>query len=487
MAQNSKPNVLIIMADEHAPQFSGVYGHSIVRTPHLDRLGDEGVVFDGAYCNSPLCVPSRMSLMTGRLPSADGVYDNASPLPSDSVTWAHLLRSVGYDVALAGKQHFIGPDQLHGFRSQLANDLHASALHPIYSWDDGVAPATKPWFHFETMGPGTTAEIETDDEVERQSLDFIRTRSDSDQPWVLMSSYIAPHFPFIAPQKYWDMYDPDQVDMPDIPSGHLESQHPVYARLRSTFGVMDVSEEQVRRARAGYYALMTYLDDKIGRLLAALEETGQARDTIVVYTADHGEMLGEHGLWRKSTFYEHSARVPLIIRWPGVATAGRRVPEAVSLIDFVATLVEIADAEPTRALAGSSLSRLLTGTDPEWKDEAISEYLAHGVLGPMAMLRRGQYKFNYIHGEAAELYDLETDPGEFTNLADSPEHQAVFTELRAALLDRWDPDDLDERVRRSQRDRMLIRRATSDLPENADSSGALVWGSAKSDHRRTNS
>jgi choline-sulfatase len=478
MSQSTKPNVLIIMADEHAPQFSGLYGHSMVRTPNLDRLGSEGVVFDGAYCNSPLCVPSRMSLMTGRLASADGVYDNASPLASDTVTWAHLLRSVGYDVALAGKQHFVGPDQLHGFNAQLAHDLHASALHPIYSWDDGVAPATEPWFHFETMGPGITPEIETDDEVERQSLNFIRSKADSEKPWVLMSSFIAPHFPFIAPEKYWDMYDPALVDMPDLPPGHLESQHPLYARLRSTFGVDHVAEDQIRRARAGYYALMTYLDDKIGTLLAALDDTGQSRDTIVVYTADHGEMLGEHGLWRKSAFYEHSARVPLVIRWPGVATPGRRIPEAVSLIDLVATLIEIAGAEPTRAVEGASLTPLLAGDDPEWKDEAISEYLAHGVLGPMAMLRRGRYKFNYVHGEGPELYDLEADPGELTNLAESPEHRPVLDELRAALLDRWDPQRLDSQVRQSQRDRMIIRDATSDLTKTADSSGALVWGSA---------
>ena len=478
MNQSTKPNVLIIMADEHAPQFSGVYGHSMVRTPNLDRLGAEGVVFDGAYCNSPLCVPSRMSLMTGRLASADGVYDNASPLPSDTVTWAHLLRSVGYEVALAGKQHFVGPDQLHGFNAQLAHDLHASALHPIYSWDDGVAPATKPWFHFETMGPGITPEIETDDEVERQSLDFIHSKSGSSKPWVLMSSFIAPHFPFIAPQKYWDMYDPDLVDMPEIPPDHLAAQHPLYARLRSTFGVDQVTETQIRRARAGYYALMTYLDDKIGRLLTALDETEQSRDTVVVYTADHGEMLGEHGLWRKSTFYEHSARVPLVVRWPGVATGGRRIDEAVSLIDLVATLIEVAGAEATRPIDGSSLLRLLGGRDPGWKDEALSEYLAHGVLGPMAMLRRGRYKFNYVHGEGPELYDLETDPGEFTNLADSPEHKSVLGELRGALLARWDPEELDSRVRQSQRDRILIRDATTDLTKSADSSGALVWGSA---------
>ena len=480
MNTTDQPNVLVIMADEHAPQFSGLYGHPQVRSPHLDRLGEEGVTFDGAYCNSPLCVPSRMSLMTGRLPSSDGVYDNASPLPSDSVTWAHLLRSVGYDVVLAGKQHFVGTDQLHGFRAQLAHDLHASALHGIYAWEDGVAPAPKPWAHLDTIGPGSTVEIETDDEVERQSLAYVRGQAGADRPWALLASFIAPHFPFVAPQEYWDMYDPDQVDMPDIPAGHLDRQHPLYGRLRSTFGLDEVSETQVHRARAAYYALVTYLDDKVGRLLAALEETGQADNTVVVYTADHGEMLGEHGLWRKSAFYEHSARVPLIVRWPGVFGGGKRVAQSVSLIDLVATLVEMSGAEPTSPLEGSSLTGLLSGSDPAWKDEAMAEYLAHGVLGPMAMLRRGQYKFNYVHGEDPELYDLDSDPGELEDLAASTEHQPVLEELRGALLSRWNPSELDEKVRQSQRDRMLIRRATTDVPESTDSSGALVWGSAGS-------
>jgi choline-sulfatase len=477
--RGNRPNVLIIMADEHAPQFSGVYGHPQVQSPNLDQLGSDGVVFDSAYCNSPLCVPSRMSLMTGRLPSADGVYDNASPLAFDAVTWPHLLRSVGYDVVLAGKQHFVGPDQLHGFRSQLAHDLHASALHPIYEWDDGVSPAPEPWKHLDEIGPGSTIEIETDDEVEEASLSYIRSRADSDQPWALLASFIAPHFPFVVPERYWSLYSPEDVDMPDLPAGHIEDQHPLYARLRSTFGVDNVSEDQVRRARAAYYGLVTYLDDKVAALLAALEETGQADNTIVIYTADHGELLGEHGLWRKSTFYEHSARIPLIVRWPGVGTPGRRVRQSVSLVDVVATLIEAAGTEPTRPLDGASLISLLADEDATWKDEAVSEYLAHGVTGPMAMLRRGRYKFNYVHGERPELYDLETDPGEFHDLSTSPDHQAVIENMRADLLSRWDADRLNAEVRASQRDRVLIREATGHTQAGQNSAGKLVWGSAE--------
>jgi choline-sulfatase len=473
-----RPNFLIIMADEHAPQFAGAYGHPLVQSPNMDRLASDGVTFDSAYCNSPLCVPSRMSLMTGRLPSSDGIHDNASPLPTDVVTWPHLLRSMGYDVVLAGKQHFVGPDQLHGFRAQLAHDLHASALHAILPWGDEVAPADGPWVHLDHIGPGTTVEIETDEGVEAESLAYIRARQGEDRPWALMASFIAPHFPFVVPERYWSLYSPDEVDLPDMPPGHLERQHPLYARMRAAFGLEGVTEDQVRRARAAYYGLVTYLDDKIGSLLAMLDETGQADNTVVVYTADHGEMLGEHGLWRKSSFYEHSARVPLIVRWPGVATPGRRVGQSVSLVDLVATIVDAAGTTPTRPLDGSSLTSLLAGPDPTWKDSAVSEYLAHGVMGPMAMLRRGRYKFNYVHGEAPELYDLEADPGEFDDLSSSEAHRDVLEEMRGDLLSAWDPDHLDSAVRQGQHERLLIRRATGHDERDSSAAKGLVWGSA---------
>ncbi len=179
---DERPNLLIIMSDEHAPQFSGAYGHPLVQTPHLDRLVAEGVLFEQAYCNTPLCVPSRMSFMTGRFVHNTGAFDNASPLASDAVTWAHRLRTVGYDVVLAGKQHFVGPDKLHGFRAQLSRDLHAEKRHPIFDWADGTPPAPVPWPVLAKAGPGTTTEIEVDDEVEAAALAYLRDPARREQP-----------------------------------------------------------------------------------------------------------------------------------------------------------------------------------------------------------------------------------------------------------------------------------------------------------------
>lgn len=461
--KDERPNLLIIMSDEHAPQFSGAYGHPLVQTPHLDQLARQGVIFDQAYCNTPLCAPSRMSFMTGRYVHEIGTWDNASPLASDIPTWAHRLRAEGYDVVLSGKQHFVGPDPLHGFRAQLARDLHAEHAHPIFDWSDGIATAPNPWPSIAAAGPGTTREIEVDDQAEAAALAYLRDPARHSQPWALNVSFIAPHFPFVVPERFWNLYPPDEIDLPVIPEGHLENQHPVYTRMRQMFGLPEFTEREIRRARAAYYGLVTYLDEKIGHLLDALDAEGLADDTLVVYTSDHGEMAGEHGMWRKSNFYEHSARIPLVMRWPGRLPEGRRSTEVVSLVDLVATLMDATHTPAQGDLSGDSLLPLMTGTPTSipWKDEAFAEYLAHGVARPMAMLRRGRYKLNLSLGDAPELYDLDQDPGEFRDLASDPAYGPVRDELRASLLEGWDPVAIEQQVRQSQRDRLLIAAAES--------------------------
>ena len=455
-----RPNLLIIMSDEHAPMFSSVHGHPLVQTPNMERLAAMGTTFDNAYCNSPLCMPSRMSFMTGRYIHHQDTWDNACPLRVDALTWAHQLRSVGYDVALSGKQHFCGPDRLHGFQQQLARDLHAELAHPVFDWSQGVIPAQGPWGAPAEAGPGRSVEIEVDDLVQQRALEWLREPARRERPWALNVSFIAPHFPFIAPQRYWDMYPPEEVDLPEIPPGHLEALHPVYRRLRRMFGLADFPEELVRRARAGYYGLISYLDDKLGQLLDVLEASAQLENTVVIHLSDHGEMNGEHGLWRKSNFYEASARVPLQIAWPGQLPAGARVAQVVSLVDVAATMLELAGVEPAAPLDGDSMLALMQGRDDDWKDEAFAEYCGHGVVAPMAMLRRGRHKFNFSLGDPPELYDLQADPGEFINLAGRPEHARIEGQLQADLLARWDPQDVDRRVRRSQRERIMLEAVT---------------------------
>ena len=331
-----------------------------------------------------------------------------------------------------------------------------SVIIRFISWDDGIIPAEQPWHEVYQAGPGSTEELEVDDLVQARALDYLREPARQDRPWALNVSFIAPHFPYIAPQRFWDMYPPDEMDLPELPDGHLETLHPMAQRIRTMFGFPQFPDEVVRRARAGYYALITYFDEKIGELLDALEATGQRENTVIIHLSDHGDMNGEHGMWRKSNFYDASARVPLQVVWPGRIDGGRRLSEVVSLVDVSATVCDIAGDDCDLPLDGDSLLPLLTNGDPTWKDEAFCEYLAHGTDRPMAMLRRGRYKLNYSWGDPVELYDLAADPGEFHDLAGEADYQALAAEMEAALLADWDPAALDRQVRESQRQQRFI-------------------------------
>ena len=480
MPPTEQPNLLVIMSDEHGPMFSSAYGHPLVRTPNMDRLAESGTTFDAAYCNSPLCVPSRLSFMTGRFVSRCKGWDNATPLPSDAVTWPYLLRSLGYDVALSGKMHLIGPDTLHGFDAQLAYDPHGGGtsdsatadrlglssrgMHPIHTWRDGTPSAAESWPSVGEARAGTGPMIEADDAIEAAALKYLRDPARSGRPFALCIGLVAPHFPFVVPEPYFSMYYPDNVDMPAHPPGHLDNLPEAARRLRDTFGFHGYSDDEVARARAAYFGLITYLDDKIGRLLDALDEGGLAENTVVVYTSDHGESLGEHGLWRKMNFYEQSARVPLQVRWPGAIEGGQRFGDAVSLVDLTATILDIAGVPLERRrfwqVDGDSLLPMMRGEDEAWKDEAFVEHLAHGTDRARAMLRSGSWKLSYGHGDPPEieLYDLNADPGEFTNLAGALEHRETQQRLVRLLLEIWgDPDDLTREITTSQEARLLIR------------------------------
>jgi choline-sulfatase len=307
-------------------------------------------------------------------------------------------------------------------------------------------------------------EIELDDMAEKAAVGYLKDPARKEKPFALCVGIIAPHFPFVVPEPYFSQYYPEKADLPDLPEGHLETLPEAAQRLRKAFGFWGHTEEQIRRARAAYYGLVSYVDDKIAHLLETLESAGLSEDTVVVYTSDHGEMLGEHGIWRKMCFYEEAARIPLQIRWPGRVPGGLRRSECVSLIDLTATIldlggVSIEEQKDTWKVDGDSLVPLLDGGGGSWKDEAFAEHNAHGTDRPRAMLRRGQWKLCYSYGNPAELelYDLKTDPGEFQNLADDPRHEEIKNSLLDAITDRWDGQRVDLMVKASQRERYLIR------------------------------
>lgn len=485
-----QPNFLIIMSDEHGACFSSAYGHPFIQTPSMDRLAEEGVTFEAAYCNAPLCVPSRICFMTGQYNFHCKGWDNAIPIPSDAMTWPYLLRSLGYDVVLSGKMHLVGQDHLHGFSRQLARDIHSEMAHPIYLWKDGIPKATKPWPGvYETgsgvpghegrkmvvpkslesrqsqpTGPGRTLEIDVDDEAEEAAIAYLKDPDRKKRPFALCVGFIAPHFPFVVPEPYFSRYYPEKADLPDCPDEHLDNLPPAAQRLRTAFGFWGHTEEQIRRARAAYYGLVSYLDDKISRLLDALDSSGLAENTMVIHTSDHGEMLGEHGLWRKMCFYDQAARIPMQIRWPDILPSKARITDCVSLIDSTATILDAAglsmEAQKNRwQIDGDTLLPLMRGEQATWKDEAFAEHNAHGTDRPRAMLRRGPWKLCYGYGNPPELelYDLDNDPGEMRNLAGVAEYSDVQNRLLDSIKGRWDGERILHEIKTSQEHRWLIR------------------------------
>jgi len=455
------PNILILMADQLSATALPAYGNRIAKTPHLDSLAATGAVFENAYCNSPLCAPSRGVLMYGRLPSATGVYDNAAEFPSQMPTFAHYLRAAGYRTILTGKMHFCGPDQLHGFEERLTTDIYPAD----YAWTpDWTRFAERPdWYHVmdsvAQAGPcARTNQIDYDEEVvftAQQRLFDIARGSDA-RPFCMVVSLTHPHDPFTITDDYWNRYRDAEIPPPRVPADPTD---PHAKRLRHVIGLdgQPVTEAQTHAARRAYYGEVSYVDDNIGRVLAALRAARLAEDTIVVVIADHGEMLGERGLWFKMNFYEPACRVPLIVHAPGRFAAGR-VAEVVSLVDLLPTLAEIAgDGRPpdyAGPIDGRSLLPHLQRSGGH--DEAFGEYLAEGVLAPMVMIRRGADKFVHTPTDPDQLFDLAADPDELVNLATSRHHAAKLAEFRKEVARRWNLAALHRSVLESQRRRLFV-------------------------------
>ncbi|ATB33335.1 choline-sulfatase [Melittangium boletus] len=459
----TRPNILFIMADQLAPQFLPTYGHRVVKAPTLQRLADQGVVFDATYCNAPLCAPARYSLMTGRLPSQIGAWDNATELSAEIPTFAHYLSSLGYRTCLSGKMHFCGPDQLHGFHERLTTDVYPSDFTWTPDWDDSARVLD--WFHtmdvVRNAGPCVrSSNLDYDDEVAFTSTRYLfdHARRDSGQPFCLVASFINPHDPYTIRPEYWSKYDPAEIDMPRV--GERDAPFDPHSdRLRRAIGMNNPAPtpEQIRNARHAYYGAVSYIDDQVGALLRALEESGQAENTVVIFTSDHGDMLGERGLWYKMSWFEHSARVPLIVSFPS-AFSPRRVAAATSHIDLLPTLIDLASGGggfnyPT-PLEGRSLLPELSGK--QGRDEAIGEYFAEGTRTPLFMIRRGSRKFVTCDGDPDQLYALDADPHELHNLADAPAHDSELQAFRAEARARWDVARLRGQVLESQRRRRYL-------------------------------
>lgn len=422
-----RPNILFIMADQMAAPILPLHdAASPVQMPHLMKLAEQAVVFDSAYCNSPLCAPSRFTLVSGRLPSQIGAYDNAADFPADVPTYAHYLRRLGYRTALSGKMHFCGPDQLHGYEERLTSDIYPADYGWAVNWDEPDVRAS--WYHNMSSvlqaGPCVRSnQLDFDEEVVFKARQYLydHVRLTPEQPFCLTVSMTHPHDPYTIPREYWDRYE--GVDIP-MPRQHIEQseQDPHSQRLLKVIDLWDkpLPEDKIRDARRAYFGACSYIDDSIGKLLGTLEECGLAEDTLIVFSGDHGDMLGERGLWYKMHWFEMSARVPLLVHAPK-RFAAHRVSQSVSTLDLLPTLVELAGGQVEQGLEleGRSLLPHLKGEGGH--DEVLGEYMAEGTLSPLMMIRRGPWKFIYSEQDPLLLFNLDNDPLERQNLAEYSE------------------------------------------------------------------
>jgi choline-sulfatase len=460
----TQPNILIFMVDQLNGTFFPDGPAEWLHAPNLKKLAARSTRFANSYTASPLCAPGRASFMSGLLPSRSRVYDNAAEFASDIPTYAHHLRGAGYQTCLSGKMHFVGPDQLHGFEERLTTD--------IYPADFGWTPDyRKPgeridwWYH--NMGSVTGAgvaeisnQMEYDDEVAFQARQKVYdlARGKDARPWCLTVSFTHPHDPYVARKTYWDLYEDCDHLLPDVTAMAYEDHDPHAQRIfdANDWRSFDIREEDIRRSRRAYFANISYLDDKIGEVMEALETTRQ--EAIILFVSDHGDMLGERGLWFKMCFYEGSARVPIMISAPDMQPG--LVTDPVSNIDICPTLCDLAGVsmeEVAPWTTGESLVPLGQGAT---RDTPVAmEYAAEASYAPLVCLRYGKWKYTRCALDPDLLFDLEADPQELTNLAEHPDHQGTVTTLRAKSEVRWDLEAFDAQVRESQARRWVVYEA----------------------------
>jgi len=460
------PNILIVMVDQLNGTLFPDGPAGFLHAPHLKALAARSARFANNYTGSPLCAPGRSAFMSGQLPSRTRVYDNAAEFASDIPTFAHHLRAAGYYTCLSGKMHFVGPDQLHGFEERLTTD--------IYPADFGWTPDyRKPgeridwWYHNlgSVAGAGiaeTTNQLEYDDEVAfmatQKLYQLARDRDDAGRrPWCLTVSFTHPHDPYVARRKHWDLYEDCTALEPEVGFIPHEKQDPHSRRLyvASDYASFDIGPEQVRRARRGYFANISYLDDKMGELLAVLQTTRMLDDTIVMFCSDHGDMLGERGLWFKMCFFEGSARVPLMLAGPGIPAG--LVEQPTSNVDILPTLAALAGIDLSAVepwTDGRSLLPLAAGRNDG--RPVYMEYAAEGSIAPLVAVRDGRWKLIHCEADPPLLFDLQADPQELTNLAPDPAHAATLAALVEKVQARWNLAAFDAAVRESQARRWVV-------------------------------
>jgi len=403
-----------------------------------------------------------------------GMYDNASEFHADIPALPHYLRELGYRTELAGKMHFVGPDQLHGYEKRHTTEIYPANFAWTVDWTKGreYRPTNL------TMAPviesGTcirTLQMDYDDEVAYHGSQAIYdlARKADDKPFFLTVSFTSPHSPFVISHEYWDKFNHNDIELPTVPEIPLEEKDHLSRNLHYCQGRHEftVTDEHRRNARHAYYGMISYIDDKVGELINALERSGLRDNTLVVFTSDHGEMMGERGMWFKQHFFEWAARVPLIASMPKCYKPSR-VTQNVSLIDLMPSFLDVAAQKPFNDyiddIDGQSLVGALSGQTQTLSDTVISEFAADGSTGPSRMVKRGEWKYMYLEGVDTLLYNVKKDPNELSNLSGKIEYSHIEKNLEAIALEKWNPEYWRKTIAHNQQQRLKIHRVTGGDP-----------------------
>lgn len=451
-------NLLFILSDNHNRSLLGCYGHPQVRTPNLDQIASIGTRFDNAYSSSPLCCPARAALATGRFPHQTGYWDNAIVYDGRVPAWMHRLRNAGVETVSIGKLHFRSAEDDNGFSKELIpmhiTEGRGAVQNLLRGYDAELNGLNaKRWeLYLDKSGIGETHYQEYDVDITRHAIDWLTSRSSRSEPWALFVSYVSPHPPFTVPQRFMDLYPPEDIVLPPHCSPGVFSQHPGANYHREKFSGRGIpSLDRVKKMIAAYYGLITHVDEQIGMVLDALRKSGLAGDTTLVYSSDHGEMRGAHGLLGKGLMYEDAVAVPLIIAQPGAQNV-KSVSQIVSHTDVYPTLLDyfgVPLAEFDHDLPGISLLPAVRGAQCD--RSGFAEYHANFSQSGIFMLREGPLKYVYHVGMPAQLFNLDTDPNELCDLAGKPDMSGAISAMEQRLRAICDPEAVDQRAKADQR------------------------------------
>jgi len=442
-------NLLFIMSDEHASKVSGCYGHPFIQTPNIDKLAAEGCKFNNAYTNSPICLPARAAFATGKYVNRTNNWDNAHPYCGGYPSWGHVLRDEGIKSVSIGKLHYRNDTDDTGFDEQfLPMHIVGEKGDILGSVRDELPVRFKTQSLSEQIGRGESSYTQYDRNITKLACEWLQNNA-NDERFVLYVGLVAPHFPLIAPDEFYDLYAEQNFPMPKAYAIEERPSHPWLDQWRECW-IHDkfFNEEKVKTALNGYYGLCSFVDHNIGLILKALEESGVAGDTQVIYSSDHGDNMGTRGLWGKSTMFEEAAAIPMITRGPGIEP-GSECDAPVSLVDAAATIAKEMTGNLPEDWDGESLNDIAQADDTD-DHVAFSEYHAAGAITGAFMVRKSSYKLVYYVGFPCQLYDLEQDPEELNDIADLADMAPVIADLEAELRKICDPEEVDHRAKEQQ-------------------------------------